>query len=190
MCMRQDSAGLARGGSLGKGRATRREFLTVLSAFIASPGGGLTAERGPRGPGDSAPKEPAVRPVFVVDDCEELTALYRVCLEAAGFEVWVFHDRVEALRAFVAANPRPALLITDYDGRSMSAEQFMAACRRAQPDIRILMASGYPEGCLSFGRVWPDSFLLKPFGLDQLVAEVRVLNGAAPGPATTFLQGS
>ena len=66
----------------------------------------------------------------------------------------------------------------------------MAECRRVQPDLKILMASGYPECCLNFSGVRPDSFLPKPFGLDQLVAEVRALTGAVPAPTRDFLQGS
>ncbi len=180
----------ARRGGLGTGRATRREFLTILPAIIVFSGSGPSAPLGTRVRLRCAPTRRSERLLFVVDDLKELTALYRACLEAAGFEVRTFNDRAQALRAFLAANPRPALLITDYDGYPFSAEQLMAECRQTQPDLKILMASGYPECCLNFSGVRPDSFLPKPFGLDQLVAEVRALTGAVPAPTRDFLQGS
>ena len=188
--MQHSSHRWARRGGLGDGRATRREFLTILPAIIVFPGSGWSAGLGARVRLRCAPTRRSERLVFVVDDCQELTGLYRACLELAGFEVRTFSDRAQALQAFLAANPRPALLITDYDAYPFSAEELMVECRRAQPDLKILMASGYPECCLNFSGVRPDSFLPKPFGLDQLVAEVRALTGAVPTPTRDFLQGS
>jgi CheY-like chemotaxis protein len=188
--MQYNSHRWARRGGLGNGRATRREFLTILPGIIVLPGIGSSARLGTGARLRCAPTRRSERLVFVVDDFKELTALYRACLELAGFEVRTFNDRAQALRAFLAANPRPALLITDYDGYPISAEQLMAECRQTQPDLKILMASGYPECCLNFSGVRPDRFLPKPFGLDQLVAEVRALTRSASAPATDFLQGS
>ena len=187
--MQYNSHTWARRGCFGTGRATRREFLTILPGILVFPASGSSARLGTWVRLRCAPTRRSERLVFVVDDFKELTALYRACLVPAGFEVRAFDDRAQALRAFLAANPRPALLITDYDGYPISAEELMAKCRQVQPDLKILMATGYPECCLSFAGVRPDSFLPKPFGLDQLVAEVRALTEAAPGPAPDFLQG-
>jgi CheY-like chemotaxis protein len=169
--------------------ATRRRFLTTLPVIIALPDWGLPARLCAGLRPDRARPKTSNRLVYVVDDLKELTALYRACLELAGFEVRTFNDRAQALRAFLAANPRPALLITDYDGYPISAEQLMVESRQVQPDLKILMASGYPEFCLNFSGVRPDRFLPKPFGLDQLVTEVRALTRFASAPPTDFLQG-
>jgi DNA-binding NtrC family response regulator len=101
--------------------------------------------------------------------------LYRILLEAAGYEVRAFTDRVEALTTFFAANPQPDLLITDYDGYPISAEQLMQCCRAVQPGLKILMVSGYGESCLSSCRVMPDRFLKKPFSNEVLLDEVQSL---------------
>ena len=188
--MHYNSHRWAQRGDPGNGRTTRRRFLTTLPIIIALPGCGLPVRLCVGLPPDRARPKTSERLVYVVDDLKDLTTLYRACLEAAGFVVRAFNNRAEALSAFLAANPRPALLITDYDGYPFSAEQLMAECRQTQPDLKILMASGYPECCLNFSGVRPDSFLPKPFGLDQLVAEVRALTGAVPAPTRDFLQGS
>jgi len=98
-------------------------------------------------------------------------------LEEAGYEVRTFNDREEALRVFLAEKRRPSLLITDYVGYPISAERLMEECRRAEPGLKILMATGCPEGVLRNVGVKPDRFLQKPFGIGKFVAEVRALTG-------------
>jgi two-component system, OmpR family, response regulator len=115
--------------------------------------------------------------VYVVDDVPELTEMYRMVLEDSGFEVRTFNDRTEALKAFRVADPRPGLLITDYLGYPISAEQLMDECRRVEPGLKILMATACVEGSLRFVGARPDRFLQKPFGIDQLMAEVKLLSG-------------
>lgn len=183
--MRHNSNSARRDG-LGIGRVTRRRFLAILPAVAVCPGFGLWRRLDLWTRPSCAPPRGSKQLVYVVDDCQELTVLYRLYLEEAGFEVKTFGDRAEALRAFRSAKTRPVLLITDYDGYPVSAEQFMGECRRTQPELKILMASGYPECCLSFAGVRPNRFLLKPFELDQLVAEVKELTGTAPRERKVF----
>ena len=178
--MRHNSNHSAGRDGLGIGRATRRRFLAVLPTVVGCLGFGLRRRLELWTRPSCAPPRSSKQLVYVVDDCQELTVLYRLYLEEAGFEVKTFNDRAVALLAFRSAKPRPVLLITDYDGYPVSAEQFMGECRRTQPELKILMASGYPECCLSFAVVRPNRFLLKPFELDQLVAEVKELTGITP----------
>ena len=117
--------------------------------------------------------------VYVVDDVSDLTDLYRLLLEGAGYEVRTFNDRAEALRHFTLARWRPSLLITDYLGYPISAEDLMDACRRTQPGLKILMVSGCLAGSLSFPHVAPDRYLEKPFALEHFLAEVKSLTAVA-----------
>ena len=102
---------------------------------------------------------PSQQLVYVVDD--DLCELYRMQLEAAGYEAKAFTDRAVAWTAFLREDPKPALLITDYVGLSMSAERLMQRCRSIHPGIKILMVSFYGENCLSSCRHKPDRFLHK-----------------------------
>ena len=99
-----------------------------------------------------------------------------------------FNNRAEALQAFLASDPRPGLLITDYVGYPISAERLMAECRQTQPDLKILMVTACLEGLLSFTDVRPDRYLEKPFAIERFIAEVKSLTGRSTHEDTGSLQ--
>ena len=118
--------------------------------------------------------QPAALPsIYAVDDHPRLNELYAGFLEAIGYAVRTFRLRADALAALKIDKKRPALLITDYRGFSMPANQFIHACRSIHPSLRILMASGYGEQEMQFCRVRPDRFLQKPFTPEELQLTVR-----------------
>ena len=119
------------------------------------------------------PEEPLS--IYAVDDHPLLTRLYAACLEAIGYVVQTFNLRTNALAALKSANKKPALLITDYRGYSMSANQFIYACRSIHPNLRILMASGLHEQEMHFCRIRPDHFVQKPFTIEELQQTVTAI---------------
>jgi Response regulator containing CheY-like receiver, AAA-type ATPase, and DNA-binding domains len=118
-----------------------------------------------------APRTTETAYVYAVDDHEELTELYTICLTSAGYRVRAFNDRVQALSALKVDMKSPGLLITDYFGHSTQVEEFMLACRVAHPGLQILMASGIHQ--TEFSRARPDRFVMKPFTARELLEEVR-----------------
>ena len=108
-----------------------------------------------------------------MDDDEELTELYTLLLEGAGYRVRVFNHRAKALAALKVEVNKPHLLITDYFGLSMDAHQFMCACRMLHPRLRILMASGVPRTAAEFSPVQPDRFIRKPFTPAEFLEQVQ-----------------
>ncbi len=126
----------------------------------------------PNGSFASAPRTAETVSIFVVDDDESLTGLYADFLETAGYRVWAFNDRAEALAALRADRVKPDLLITDYCGRAMSVDRFMRYCRIVKPTLRILMASGFSRTDMQFLQAKPDRFIQKPFTLEELSQEV------------------
>jgi DNA-binding response OmpR family regulator len=156
---------------------SRGRFMAIMPLVIRIPGLDLRAQP-PLELRPSCARRRRPEPfIYVVDDTKELTELYRLALEEAGYGVRTFNDRMEALRAFLADNVRPNVLITDYRGYPISAEHLMNICRKVQPDLKILMASACLEGSLSFSGVRPDRYLEKPFTIEQFLAEVRALAG-------------
>ena len=111
--------------------------------------------------------------IYVVDDNPPLTDLYARFLEAAGYILRTFNDRVEALAALRQENKKPDLLITDYRGLSMPVEQFMHECLALHPGLRILMVSGFSQSDLRFSQTRPHRFIEKPFSVEELLDEVR-----------------
>lgn len=118
-----------------------------------------------------------LRPVvFVVDDEPMLLELNAVILEPLGLRVRTFRDPDTAVRAFQLANPRPALIVTDYAMHTMNGMDLISACRRLQPQQKIIMVSGtVDETIFRNSPERPDFFLAKPYQSKQLTEMVRSL---------------
>ncbi len=114
--------------------------------------------------------------IYVVDDEPMLLELASVILEPLGYAVETFRSPETALRAFEQAEPRPALVITDYAMHTMSGLELADACRRIHPSQKVLLVSGTigPE-ILPDEPVQPDRFLAKPYHAKQLVEAVRAV---------------
>ena len=69
--------------------------------------------------------------IYVVDDEPMLLELASVILEPLGYAIQTFRDPEMAVRAFKSAQPRPALIITDYAMHTMNGMQLIEACRQA-----------------------------------------------------------
>ena len=112
--------------------------------------------------------------IYVVDDEPMLLELASVILEPLGYTVETFRSPETALHAFELADPRPAVVVTDYAMHSMSGLELAGACRRIWPKQKVLLVSGTvgPE-ILRIEPVQPDRFLAKPYQAKQLVEAVR-----------------
>ena len=114
--------------------------------------------------------------VYVVDDEPMLLELASVILEPLGYSLKTFRDPQSALEAFTAAQPRPALLITDFAMHRMNGMDLMEACRRLRPEQKVLMISGtVDETIYRDSPCKPDLFLAKPYQAKQLVDLVKEL---------------
>ncbi len=123
----------------------------------------------------AAPRKAEAALIYVVDDVEDLTDLYRICLNDTGYVVRPFNHRAKALAAFAAESIKPDLLITDCFGPSMPIEEFIRACRIVHPNVRILMASGNDEPHPRFSSIGSDRFIKKPFTLNEFLRVVSEL---------------
>jgi len=112
--------------------------------------------------------------IYVVDDEPMLLELASVILEPLGYTIETFRAPESALRAFTAAEPQPALIITDYAMHTMTGLELAEACRRIQPKQKVLLLSGTvgPE-ITHTSPVKPDRFLAKPYQAKQLIDAVR-----------------
>ena len=117
----------------------------------------------------------AAASIYVVDNEPCLTNLYIGLLEASGYMVSAFNDRLEALAALNADRKKPDLLITDYRGHSTPVDQFLHQCLMVHPALRILMVSGFRRKDLRFSRAKPDRFIEKPFAPEEFQREVKAI---------------
>ena len=114
--------------------------------------------------------------IYVVDDEPMLLELAAVILEPLGYKVETYNVPEAALRAFKAADPQPALIITDFAMHTMTGLQLLAACRQIRPRQKVVMVSGTvgPE-IIDASPVKPDRFLPKPYEFKQLVDTVEAM---------------
>lgn len=116
----------------------------------------------------SAKRKPAA---LVVDDNLDLREIYRALLP--GFRVFEAEASEDALR--IAKRRRFNLVITDFvRPGSLDGLQFIAAAKKTQPSVRVIMATGSRKRGLRTRalRLGADAFLAKPFQPAALLASV------------------
>jgi two-component system, cell cycle sensor histidine kinase and response regulator CckA len=114
--------------------------------------------------------------IYVVDDEPMLLELASVILEPLGYSVKTFSSPESALSAFESAEPRPALIITDYAMHKMNGLELAAACRRIRPEQKVLLVSGTVGPDIFHGApVTPVAFLAKPYQSRQLIDGVATI---------------
>ena len=113
------------------------------------------------------------RSIYAVDDEPGLLDLYTILLEAHGYVVRTFDNRVHALAELKAGRKKPDLLIMDYFGHAMSVDGFMQQCLLAHPGLRILVASGFSQLDARFAYIRPHRFIQKPFTAEEFLQEVK-----------------
>lgn len=111
--------------------------------------------------------------IMIVEDDREIGCFLLFGLTAAGYSPSVFASLMQARNAFMEL--RPALLILDLGLPDGDGKDWIAELRQ-RSDVPILVLSARQSeqekvACLDKGA---DDYLAKPFGVDELLARVRV----------------
>ena len=116
------------------------------------------------------------RLIYLVDDEPMLLELASVILAPLGYAIETYSSAEEASHAFETAEPKPALIITDYAMHRMNGLELAEACRRIRPNQKVLLVSGTvgPE-IYEGATVVPDRFLAKPYEAKELIGAVEVV---------------
>jgi two-component system cell cycle sensor histidine kinase/response regulator CckA len=112
--------------------------------------------------------------ILVVEDGDAVRNLVCLMLVQNGYGVLEARDGQHALRV-CETHPEPIqLVLTDLVMPNMPGADLAECLRRARPDLRILLMSGYTDEPVvqRFGR-GSVAFLPKPFTSVQLVEKVR-----------------
>ena len=111
--------------------------------------------------------------VLVVDDHQDTCRMTGRLLVGDGHDVRVAHGARAALAA--AGEWRPHVLLCDLALPDGDGCDLLAVIRAAHPALRAVAVtgSGRPEDRLRCELAGFDGFLLKPVGVDDLVAAVR-----------------
>ena len=117
--------------------------------------------------------------VYVVDDEPLLLELATALLGNLDCQPKTFRDGESALEAFAAADPRPALIITDYAMHQMDGMKLITECRRLHPAQKIILMSGtVDEGIYRNSPVKPNQFLAKPYQVQEFLYLVQSMLAA------------
>jgi DNA-binding NtrC family response regulator len=124
-----------------------------------------------------------MQPILVIDDDRQSRCIVRRALERAGYLVIEARDGEEGTR--IVDQAVPALVITDILMPNKEGLQVIRELRDRHKALPVIAISGgsphlAPEAVLRLARcLGACDTLLKPFGLDDLLAAVR----DAVGPA-------
>jgi DNA-binding NtrC family response regulator len=107
--------------------------------------------------------------VFIVDDNIMLVEFAATVLEAAGFKVESFSDPKAVLRAILDSDPKPAVLVTDYDMGDMNGLELIQSSHKVHPALKTVMLSGTADASsLQMHPARVTRFLGKPYEPSQL----------------------
>ena len=113
--------------------------------------------------------------ILVADDDPVVRSLAASVLREAGFTVVLAEDGVHAVERLRELGRKVALVLLDLTMPRLAGAEAARELRRIQPDIPIVVMSGYGdvEVMERFSGAQIDDFLPKPFLPDQLAAKVR-----------------
>ena len=118
--------------------------------------------------------------ILVVDDHNDSANLLTRLLRRHGHTVAAARSASGAV-ALAAGSPQVDLLVTDLNLADGDGCDLLTAIRAIHPGLRAVAVTGSerPEDRRRCERAGFDGFLLKPVGLDDLVAAVRRVRPAA-----------
>ena len=117
--------------------------------------------------------------ILVIDDEEVIRQAAKAALEKNGFEVLLAENGQAGLNLFRAQGGRISLVILDLTMPVMGGAEAFDLLRAIQPNVPILLTSGYDETDAVAGTADKDfaGFLQKPFDVNRLTEAVGSVLG-------------
>jgi PAS domain S-box-containing protein len=116
------------------------------------------------------------RTILLVEDEQDIGALWLELLPAEGWRVLWARDGAEAIRLFRAHRDEIALLFTDIGLPSLDGWQVAETVRAEAPGLPLLIASGaFRSGDRHRGLAEPVAYLPKPYVPSKVLKQIRAL---------------
>jgi len=125
------------------------------------------------------PLQPATPPasgtILVADDEPAVLAVAGRVLEKSGFQVVLAPDGRAALELFEAHQPQISAVLLDMTMPGPSSDEVFRELRRRQPDVRVVLTSGYneQEATSRFVGKGLAGFIQKPWRPADLIEALR-----------------
>ena len=124
----------------------------------------------------SPPAMKASALVYVVDDEPMVGDVVQAILKMGGYESVLFQDPNAAFKAISEANPKPTLLLTDFQMPQMTGRELIQHCKKIHPALKTILYTGnVQEDTVAFYPARPDRFLRKPFTPKTLIDLVEAV---------------
>ena len=113
--------------------------------------------------------------VLAVDDEETILNLLGLILEEAGFKVLKARDGEEAVELYRRRADDITLVVLDMAMPRMNGEETFRELRLINPDVRVILSSGYNEqdATIRFVGKGLAAFIQKPYRVSDFLAKVR-----------------
>jgi DNA-binding response OmpR family regulator len=108
--------------------------------------------------------------ILVIEDEAAIRELYRIHLQAAGYEVAVAEDAETALR--MVSEWKPDLLVVDVQLRGENGLDVLREALAVRPELRSIVATAYGGYRDDFTAWLADAFLTKSTDTSELVHKV------------------
>lgn len=114
--------------------------------------------------------------ILLIDDEQVLVDLGRQMLERLGYTVETQISSIDALALFRAEPSRFDLVITDMTMPDMTGERLAMELMRIQPDIPVILCTGYSETDLEerAGNIGIRALVMKPVVISELSKSIRM----------------
>lgn len=111
--------------------------------------------------------------ILVIDDDDTVRTVTRRILEHAGFTAVLAADGATGVELYRAKGP-VALVILDMTMPGMDGEQTFEALQTVDPEVRVLVTSGYAEQDATdrFAGMGLSGFIQKPYRPQELLAKI------------------
>ncbi len=113
--------------------------------------------------------------ILFVDDDEENLTVGRKILAGLGYQVYTARDGKTSLEIYTAMGDQIDMVVLDYVMPGMGGREVFEALRRLDPDVRVLLSSGYSsnnqvahmldQGC--------KGFIQKPYDAGRMARKIR-----------------
>ena len=112
--------------------------------------------------------------ILLIDDEQIVVEMGTAILERLGYNVTPETDSLRALEIFRSRPGEFDLIITDYTMPNLTGIDLSKEIRRIQPDIPIILCTGFSEKVTEKGAIdLGVELAMKPFGMKQIAELVR-----------------
>jgi DNA-binding NtrC family response regulator len=111
--------------------------------------------------------------ILLAEDEPNLRQILVGILKAAGYNLMIAEDGQQALQLANEHAGKIDLLLSDVQMPGLTGPDLANELERSRPYLKVVLMSGCPSPSGAFKRDW--RYLQKPFQLNELLEEVRVV---------------